>query len=395
MTARAVLVVGGGIAGLALAGHLADAGVDTVVAERADRWRPLGAGIVMGPNAIASLERLGVDGDLPGLGSRIDRALVTDADGRVIASSDLAAMRGDVGPTVGVHRAALHDVLLRSATGADIRLGTSVESVDSDGDGVDVVFTDGRRSRFDLVVGADGIRSAVRRLAVGEHEPRPAGYICWRFVGDSVATDGSMVEMWGRGRRWGVVPIGDSRSYAFATANLSDARVAAAVRDGSGQAQLETMRALFGGFAEPVPTLLRHLRNDQIITGPVEELPRAVWRRGRTVLIGDAAHAITPNLGQGAAMALEDSAELASLIVDAPRIDAELLETFEDRRAERIALIGRRSRRLGRIGQLEGRFPRTIRDLVIRLTPDSVADAATRSVVSVPWTERARQVSAT
>ena len=306
-----VLVVGGGIAGLMLAATFRSRGIDCELVEKVDEWAPVGAGIVLSVNAMAVLRGLGLDEALVSAGQVLGHGEITNANAQVIGATDFGTLKDDFGPTVALHRAALHEILLAAVGPTPIAMSTSVESLASDASGVDVCFTDGREERFDLVVGADGIRSKVRSLAFGERRINYSGYTCWRFVVPRPAAGTHMREMWGCGQRFGVVPIGDERVYCFAVANAPHGQADPA------EGRLDRFRKRFAGFGGDVPALLDALtRDDELIHNDLEELTDGPWISGRVVLVGDAAHAMTPNMGQGAAMGLEDAAVLEESLGD-------------------------------------------------------------------------------
>jgi len=187
-----------------------------------------------------------------------------------------------------------------------------------------------------------------------------------------------MREMWGRGRRFGIVPIGSGRIYCFAVANAPRAEV-----DPPG-GRLDRFREGFGGFGGQVPRILDALSEpDELIHNDIEELADGPWHDARVGLIGDAAHALTPNMGQGAAMALEDSMVLVELLEGGVPM-TELFSRLRDRRAERVQWVQRQSRRIGRIGQLEGPLACPVRNAILRLVPDGANARALRQMASQP-----------
>ena len=373
-----VLIVGGGIAGLMTAASLRTRGVDCEVVERTEQWAPVGAGIVLSVNAMAVLRGLGLDEDLEAAGHALGHGAITDADARELGITHFGTLREDFGPTIGIHRADLHRILLAAARSTPIALGTSVETLESDSNGVDVRFTDGREDRFDLVIGADGIRSRVRALAFPPRKLVYSGYTCWRCVVDVPATEACLREMWGRGKRFGVVPIGPERVYCFATANAPEGQPDPV------ETRLERFRETFAEFGGDVPAILAALQHgEELIHGDLAELADGPWTAGRIVLVGDAAHAMTPNMGQGAAMSLEDSAVLVESIARHATPESALAE-YESRRRARVRWVQNQSRRIGKIGQLESGWLCAMRNAVLRLVPDGAADDTLRKLASQP-----------
>lgn len=367
MRARDVIIIGGGIAGLASARALAARGAEVTVVERADRWAPVGAGIVLARNAMAVLDHVGAGAAVRERGRALPAASILDAAGEVRLEL------GGEASMVAIHRADLHAALL-DGLDAEVRLATTVETLRADRDRVHVELSDGTALDTGLLVGADGLRSRVRELLLGIQAPRvvPAGYRVWRIVTDDVAMTDTAVEQWGRGRRIGVVPLSDGRLYAFFVAD-DDVRGA---RTATGD--VATLQRVFAGFAGPAGRVLASLDDRvEVLDHPVLELDRVDFGRGRVALIGDAAHAMTPNLGQGAAQALEDVPVLVALTeTGSPDVAAGLAAA----RRRRVGLVKRRSAVVGRIGQASGAVAVAVRDLLLEVVP---AGAAARGASAI------------
>ena len=376
MTNDGVLIVGGGIGGLATAAGLSRAGIPCEIVERAEAWAPVGAGIVLGVNAMRVMRGLGLDQAASDAGARLQRAAITDHDANTLGATDFALLEPEFGPTVALHRASLHAVLRGAAPDVPVALGTSLDKLEQHDGGVDVRFTDGREQRYRLVIGADGLRSRVRELLFGGDRIQYPGYTCWRFVVSSPVERVEMREMWGRGRRFGIVPVGDGRVYCFAVVNAP--RGEADPEDG----RLERFRERFGAFRGQVPELLGALRTpEELIHNDLEELAEGPWHDGRVLLIGDAAHAMTPNMGQGAAMALEDSMVLVELLREGSSV-AEVPARLHARRASRVRWVQNQSRRIGRVAQLEGALGCRLRNAALRVVPDGANARALRKMAS-------------
>jgi 2-polyprenyl-6-methoxyphenol hydroxylase-like FAD-dependent oxidoreductase len=248
----------------------------------------------------------------------------------------------------------LHEVLLDGASGVPIRWGTTVTAIDRS-----VSFDDGTSERYDLVVGADGIRSSVRNLLFGQAPPRPVGQYARRFVVHLPAFAFPAGEpVWSvlisRGAVFLSLPIGGGDLYCYCDGP--------AVKPGQ---QPQPLRQLLAGFGEPVPTLLRALEaaGDVPQSGAIEEVVLESWSRGNAVLVGDAAHATSPNLAEGAAMAVEDAIVLAESLTDEPTTSA-ALHRFEARRRPRTDWVLDRTHDRDRTRAL----PNVVRNFVLRRT---------------------------
>ena len=247
-----------------------------------------------------------------------------------------------------MHRARLHQALLAPLRAA-VRTGADVVGVEPRGERVAVTLAGAGGApaaaetvEADLVIGADGVRSATRRLVFGGPPPRYAGYTSWRFVVPQPRALPDSTEMWGRGRRLGLVPLGGGALYGFAVVNAPQGAPDAPAD------RLARVRAAFAGFGGAAPEVLRSVaRPEQLIPADIEEVVTGRWVHGRVALLGDAAHAMTPDLGQGAGMAIEDAVVLADLLAGAA----------EDGQVEQ-ALAAYQERRLAAGGPGAGRLPR-------------------------------------
>jgi 2-polyprenyl-6-methoxyphenol hydroxylase-like FAD-dependent oxidoreductase len=361
-----ILVVGGGIGGLALGIALARHGIAYEIVERRSSYGDEGAGIVLGGNVMAAMERLGLAEAIRSAGHPVGQAIIADAHGRRLQQTPFRV--DGFPPAIAIHRTLLLDIL-RSALPVPVRLGTPFEA--------------GGAAGFDLVVGADGIRSTVRRLVCGaDVEPRFAGYTCWRFVVDGHFSEDAW-EMWGRGRRFGVVPVGLQRTYCFLTENAAR-RAPDPWKD---QAQF---RERFAEFASPARDALAAVGSlDPLLHNDIEDCLSPRWWRPASdegpamVLIGDAAHAVTPNLGQGAGLAIEDAAALAELLSASQRTE-DALARFEQLRRPRAEWILKQSWMLGRAAQLESGILRSVRDTLVAHTPERVTRASMERIVQMP-----------
>jgi 2-polyprenyl-6-methoxyphenol hydroxylase-like FAD-dependent oxidoreductase len=337
------LIVGGGIGGLSLARELALRGLSATVVERAPRLNPVGAGIIMNPNAMAVLERNGLAEQVRRDSWPYLTRETRDRDGALLATRDYRPLydSGKLARGALVHRAHLLDVLYRSLPGGTVRFGTEVKRGDLPYAG--------------LVVGADGVHSQVRRELFGHIAPRYMGYRSHRLVMDNIAGVRCFTEYLGRGVRIGLVPISEARLYVWTTFNSP--------RD----AALPDPRSVFAQFgAEAVRRVLAALpAAEEIIVTEIEELAPERWVRGRTVLLGDAVHAMTPNIGQGAGMAMEDAAVLAEELAGAAEIE-HALESYVRRRKARVETVMRVSREVGEDGQRSGALACWLRNRRVR-----------------------------
>jgi 2-polyprenyl-6-methoxyphenol hydroxylase-like FAD-dependent oxidoreductase len=372
-----VAVAGAGIGGLTLAAALRRRGVAVRTFERAMTLTTAGAGIALPANGVKALDRLGLSEQITRVGRVVQRAAILDRRGRQLgAEVDLSGVYETLGASlVALHRARLHGVLL-DAVGADlVRTGAAVVSLEQDAESVLVTLNNGERVEADLLVGADGLHSSVRAQLFGSQPPIYSGYTSWRGVtpGDSVPPPDRTSESWGRGERFGIVPIGFGEVYWFAVAD--------APADGRDVDVHRELMARFGSWHEPIAAIIKATPPDRIVrTDICDRPPIERWHSGRVVLIGDAAHPMTPNLGQGAGQAIEDAVALDECLAGESTV-AEALARYEQRRVARANSIVRASRRFGQIAQWSNPIAAWLRDSVMRLTPASVGISQARKLM--------------
>jgi 2-polyprenyl-6-methoxyphenol hydroxylase-like FAD-dependent oxidoreductase len=350
---RRVLIVGGGIGGLTLAVALARQGLNAEVIELKPEAGVLGVGIIQPGNALRALRDLGLLDECLAQGFQIDDYVMYDAAGGYIGRMKLLRIAGPTVPAVnGLPRIALHRILTKAAEdgGARIRLGLTVNSITSFDDRVDVVLSDGSKETYDLVVGADGIRSHVREMIFGAaYVPQFTGHGVWRFTLPRLPEVDHQIMYYGVGVKAGLMPVSSDQMYLLLVTNEPD-------NPRMPPEQLDRLlRERLQPFTAPLVTKIRDQINDpsDVIYGPIEEviLPPP-WFRQRVLLIGDAAHASGPHVSQGATMAIEDASVLAELI--GRSLSAEdVLAQFMARRYERCKFVQDTSRQVGREGNID------------------------------------------
>lgn len=355
MTELRVLVVGAGVAGLALARALRRRELDALVVERATEWRPTGTGLYLPGNAVRALNDLGLGSAVADRAQPIARQRILDHRGRVLADVDVRPVWDGLGGCVAIHRADFHELLRDAAAEVPVRLGTSVTAVDA-GRSPTVTFADGSTERYDLVVGADGIHSTIRGCVFGERLPRYVGQASWRFVADGLSDVGDWTAMLGPRRAFLTVALGRGRTYCYADVDTDDPSAAAAADD---------WRDAFVDFAEPVPRLLE--AGAGAYFSPIEEVAPPLWSTGHVVLVGDAAHASSPNMAQGVAMALEDALVLADALAAEQTVER-ALSVYERRRAPRVSWVQAQTHRRDRTRSL----PAPVRNLVLRTAGERI-----------------------
>jgi 2-polyprenyl-6-methoxyphenol hydroxylase-like FAD-dependent oxidoreductase len=344
-----VLVAGAGLAGTAIATHLAAAGVAIDLIDIKQAATAPGSGITLQGNALRELRRLGVWEQVRAQGYGFDSLglRAPDATGTLLVElPDVRSGGSDLPATVGMPRPALARILLDRAAqaGARVRLGTSYVELRQDAAGVGVTFTDGSAGCYDLVVAADGIRSPTRRLLGITVEPRLTGLGIWRAFGPRPASVTRTDLIYG-GPAYiaGFCPTGEDSLYAYLVEDAQDRSALTPPQ------RLATMLGIAAAYHGPWDEIRPGLTDPSLVnyTWFETHLLPAPWNRGRVVLIGDAAHSCPPTLAQGGAQALEDAAVLAELLVSEPTLDDALWSAFTARRFERAKTVIDASNQLG------------------------------------------------
>ncbi|GAA3389293.1 FAD-dependent oxidoreductase [Cryptosporangium minutisporangium] len=343
-----VLVVGAGLAGTATAISLAARGVAVDLVEIKPQAAALGSGITLQGNALRELRSLGVWDAVREHGYSFDVTGIRAADlfGSVVAEIPDARTGGpDLPAVLGMPRPELARILLdrAAAVGVKIRTGLTHTDLQPDDHGVDVTFSDGSAARYDLMVGADGIRSWTRRALGIDLETRAVGMGIWRAFGPRPASV-TRTDLYYGGPSFiaGYCPTGDDSLYAYIVETAQDRSTLSPAE------QLATMKELSAAYHGPWDEIRETLTDPDRVNYTWFEthvLP-APWNRGRVVLIGDAAHTCPPTLAQGGAQALEDAAVLAELLVERPALDRALWDEFHARRVDRATAVVEASNQL-------------------------------------------------
>ena len=368
---QGIVIIGAGIGGLTAAIALRQQGFQIEVYERAPELRPVGAGLTIQPNAVLALRRLGLGERVERAGAILRAGALMRADGtpltRTDPSWDLTREAG--APIVGIHRAALHQILLEELGRDAPQLGRACTGYEQAGEIVRVRFADGSERSYGALIGADGVRSVVRAQLLGDGEPVYAGYTSWRGIcperAGLPADFGG--EMWGRGLRFGGCAIDAERFYWFAVANAPEGE-----QEPDPRVRKQQLLARFQGWGNHVPELIARTPEDAILRTDISDRPPVErWGEGRVTLLGDAAHPMTPNLGQGACQAIEDALVLATELERASSLEVGL-RAYERARRERANNTVRVARRLGVIGQWQNPLACMARDTMFSLMPASL-----------------------
>ena len=368
-----ILIVGGGIGGVTAACALAPAHQVTLL-ERAEAFVPLGAGIILAPNALAILDRLGIAVRHAGL--PLQELRITDQTDRAIQS--IQPSKSETGLPYTFSRPDLHQQLLTALPpSVDVRLGTTIDAFEETPAGVEVQSARGLE-RYDLIIGADGLRSQIRETRLGPSNYRYSGVTCFRGLTQNPGLT-CAIESWGHLARFGMVPLKGSQLYYFLVHSAPE-RAEAPVFPAA-------FRAIYGQFEGPAARVLEQIGALPSLHHDLIELDAPVWGTNRVILLGDAAHAMTPNQGQGAAMAIEDALGLAVALRGGISGALERYQTLRDARVRKVQID---SRRIGELAHLRSRALERLRNGALRMLPDSMSQRQYTSLIA-PGLELAAQ----
>jgi 2-polyprenyl-6-methoxyphenol hydroxylase-like FAD-dependent oxidoreductase len=364
------VVVGAGIGGLATAIALERAGVEPIVIERAPELHEAGFGLVLSANAVTALRLLGLHDGVAARGTRVRRAEIRNPDGELLTLIDYETLGWE---TYGILRSELQQAMVEAVPVDCLHLATTCVGATEDGE---VLLEAAHRVAGDVVVGADGIRSTVRRSLFGEEPLRYGGHRAWRAGTrfDDERVRERFVEVWGVGGGFGFGPAGSGRVYWYCFEAVPEGALAP-------ERPRDEFLRRYGAWFDPIPALIESTEHDAIEpTFTYDRRPRRSWGRGRLTLVGDAAHPMKPNIGQGAAQALEDAVVLGSCIAETGEPE-QALRAYERRRIRRANAVVRASRQAGRAAEVRSRLGARLRDAVMKALPDRLAIAQQRRIV--------------
>lgn len=368
-----VAIVGGGIGGMCLAGLLQKHGISFTLYEQVSALGEVGAGLGLWSNAVRVLHHLGLQSELERVGRPMKLSEIVNKSGKVLRAVDVGRVVKEEGikaPSYILHRAELHQLLRTVVDPARMVVGARCLGFTPQGKRVTLQFDGHPAAEADVVVGADGLRSRVRAQLWGEVEPDYGGEPCFRGVAevDYPHTD-YLRELQGDGQRAGICPLGGQRVYWWLTVPGPAGML---IPPAERQAYL---MGRFAGWPHGLEQLIGATPSETILQNDLfDRPPLSRWSQGPVTLLGDAAHPTTPNLGQGACMAIIDAAVLTKALLTSPEV-ATALDQYEQTRRDETAAVVKLSRRWGKVGQWRGPVGTWVREWMVGLLPDSAVRA--------------------
>lgn len=357
-----ITIIGGGIGGLSLAVALQRKGMQATVYEQAPSLKPVGAGILLASNALQAYAQLGLIDSLKAVGHPVHALNITTPDLTPLVTQDLRAVAQTTGqPTLVIHRATLQAQLLDSLSPESLQLDQQLQSLSSVEAPV-LEFAGGHTVHAEAVVGADGLRSRVREALFPKASIAKAWQLCWRGVVDYPLPENyhhALNEAWGPKKRMGFVPLSADKVYWYAVHSHYVE---------FDQVPLEDLAGSFREFHPLVSELISQTPSESIHVDEILGLrPMRKWGKGKVCLMGDAAHAVPPNLGQGACQAIEDAYVLAECLERWPVEDA--FRRYPNLRMPKANKVFRRSWQTGHFGHWGNPTAIALRNWLMRSLP--------------------------
>ena len=379
-----IAIIGGGIGGLTAALALRQFGFDPTVFEQAPELLEVGAAILMWPNAMRVLQRLGLAKAIQQHGAVLEQAVWLRHDGKQLNRFRLPKTDQ---PAVALHRADLQRVLMEALPRESIRLNHVLAKLEQPGSEVVADFANQPSVTADLLIGADGLHSRARTQLLNDEAPSDRGYVAWRGVTTHTPRSlppASAIEIHGKGQRFGIGPLGSGKIGWWCSVNKTADVFESATdaKEVSGHYYTESTRErllnLFRGWCEPISELIQSTPLSSLVHNPTFDRPPVRrWGARSVVLIGDAIHPLTPNLGQGGCLAIEDAAVLARCLEKYAEIPV-ALSRFETVRYARTAMVGRFSRLYGVVGQWENPAAIGLRGWALSMVPAALVQRVLR-----------------
>lgn len=362
MSQQQIIIIGAGIAGLTAAISLKKLGYKIVVYESSTTIKGIGAGLGLASNALKALQFLGLDQGISSIGTKVTASHIRDSRGRTVAIADATLVSEEDNQNFAVHRKDLHQYLYEQLEKNEVIPNKKLVNFTQSKEEVFVEFEDGTSDTADYLIATDGVGSTVRQQLLPNSKPRYAGYTCWRAIIKNPGlklTDSS--ETWGKEGRFGYVALPNNLIYWYACINTHKHEVR--------NYTVKDLCKNFQNYYHPIPKILSDTLDKDLLQNDIVDIkPIHQFCFERILLMGDAAHATTPNMGQGACMALEDVAVLINELKQTTDVE-NAFQNFEKKRLKRTRFIINTSRKMGIVAQLENPILISIRNILFRNMP--------------------------
>ncbi|EZH74283.1 monooxygenase [Aquimarina atlantica] len=371
-------IIGAGIGGLTTAIALQQKGIRTRIFEQAENIKPVGAGIILANNAMQVYEKLGLRKIIEDNGNYIASMNITKADLNPISKVDLSFFeKKHKVKNIAIHRGALQQILINELKFNEIHLNHRLKKVESNDHGYSLTFENRKQIQSSILIGADGLKSVVRQGLFPETIIRNAKQVCWRGVTDFKlpgAYKNELNEAWGKRDRFGFVQIAKDKVYWYALKSF---------KTGKNEFSAHNIENYFDKYSSVIKSIISSTQKEHIHTAEISDLkPTSFWYKEKVCLIGDAAHAMTPNMGQGACQAIEDAYILSECLSKYEVHQA--FATFQKLRLPKAHQVVKASWMLGKIAHLSNPILIGIRNQLMRMTPSSFNRKQSEQIFQIP-----------
>lgn len=369
---KTINIIGAGIGGLTTALMLQQKGLNVKLYESSTEIKPVGAGIIIANNAMQVFQKLGIEDKIKNAGNKISYMKVTDNNLKDISVIDLTEYEKKYGVhNIAIHRGELQKILAKEIGFSNIYLSKRLVKIKKE-EVFKLNFEDNSTVESKIIIGADGINSVVRNQLFEKSTLRNANQTCWRGICEIDLPEkyhNELNEAWGKGKRFGFVKISEKKVYWYALTNTNKVKTNSV-----------NLRELFSEFHSDILKIISSTTKEQIIVNDIIDLkPINKWQQENVCLIGDAAHATTPNLGQGACQAIEDAYILGKLLNKGIDIK-DTFKQYENIRRKKAHSVVNNSWAIGKIAHWSNPFLVWLRNLIFRLTPNSVSKKQTDKI---------------
>ena len=338
-----ITIIGAGIGGLTTALALRKKGIEAEIYESAPAFKDVGSGISLGMNATRVFKELGIYEQVLENGYEINSMTVLKPDMKVVSKTDFSRLEKKFGvKNVAIHRFALHNVLLDPLSDVPVHLGHQLTEIQQEDNKIGLTFQNGQTTKTDILIGSDGLRSAVRQSIFPGSTLRDAGQVCWRGIAKNILPCGlpsGLNEIWDKGKRFGFLPVNKTDLYWYAVLDKG------LFRDGL------SPHEVYSYYPKEIKDVIKQTPDEKIIFAELWDLkPITKWHQGNSCLTGDAAHATTPNMGQGACQAIESAYALANNLSTEQHAET-AFQKYNHERLKKAHYVVNTSWRVGKLAQ--------------------------------------------
>ena len=359
-------IIGAGIGGLTTAIALEQKGIKTRIFEQAEQIKPVGAGIILANNAMQVYEKLGFRKLIEENGNPISSMNITKSSLKPLSKIDLSYFEQKHNTkNIAIHRGTLQQILIDKLKSTKINLDHKLTSIVENTNGYSLEFENGERIQSSTVLGADGLNSVVRQNLFPNNSIRNANQICWRGITEyelTIKFRNELNEAWGKSERFGFVKIAQNKVYWYALKSFKKNKKEFSIHD---------LEQYFGDYNSVIKGIIKSTKKEQINTAEISDLkPTNIWYKKNVCLIGDSAHATTPNMGQGACQAIEDAYVLSECLSKYKTTKA--FSEYQNLRLSKAHQVVKASWLVGKMAHLSNPILIGLRNQMLRLTPSSV-----------------------